>query len=51
MTQARSDAGQNAAPSNSAAMQGLVQQLASSSNGGNPLSAANGQDSSQNLSS
>ena len=50
MTQARSDAGQNAAPSNSAAMQGLVQQLASSSNGGNPLSAVNGQDSGQNLS-
>ena len=49
MTQARSDAGQNAAPSNSAAMQGLVQQLASSSNGGNPLSAVNGQDSGQNL--
>ena len=49
MTQARSDAGQNAAPSNSAAMQGLVQQLASSSNGGNPLSTVNGQDSGQNL--
>ena len=49
MTQARSDAGQNAAPSNSAAMQGLVQQLASSSNGGNPLSAVYGQDSGQNL--
>ena len=49
MTQARSDAGQNVAPSNSAAMQGLVQQLASSSNGGNPLSAVNGQDSGQNL--
>ncbi|MGC6519989.1 MAG: flagellar hook-length control protein FliK [Candidatus Puniceispirillaceae bacterium] len=49
ITQARSDAGQNAAPSNSAAMQGLVQQLASSSNGGNPLSAVNGQDSGQNL--
>ena len=50
MTQARSDVGQNAAPSNSAAIQGLVQQLASSSNGGNPLSAVNGQDSGQNLS-
>ncbi|MEC7189612.1 MAG: flagellar hook-length control protein FliK, partial [Pseudomonadota bacterium] len=49
MTQARSDARQNAAPSNSAAMQGLVQQLASSANGGNPLSAVNGQDSGQNL--
>ena len=49
MTQARSDAGQNAAPSNSVAMQGLVQQLASSSNGGNPLSAVNGQDSGQNF--
>ena len=49
MTQAQSDAGQNAASSNSVAMQGLVQQLASSLNGGNPSSAVNGQDGGQNF--
>ena len=49
MTQARSDAAQNVAPSISAAMLGLAQQLASSSNGSTPLSAVNGQDSGQNL--
>ena len=48
ITQARSKAGQNVASSTSAAMQGLAQQLASSSNGGKPLSANNGQDSGQN---
>ena len=49
MTQVRSNVGQNAAPSNSSAMQRLAQQLASPSNGGNPLSVFNGQDSAPNL--
>ena len=49
MMQTRSDAGQNVAPSNSVAMQGFVQQLASSSNSGNPSSAINGQDGGQNF--
>ena len=48
ITQARSEAVQNVASSNSVATQGLAQQLASSSNGGKPLSANNGQDNGQN---